>query len=58
MGKYEVTLTPRIRAATFYTTGMEHSPTSATATAWDRTPWRPTQPAAWEALKIEAARPA
>jgi hypothetical protein len=24
--------------ATFYTTGMEHSPTSAPGTAWDRTP--------------------
>jgi hypothetical protein len=36
--------------ATFYTTGMEHSPTSATGTAWERTPWRATQRAAWEAL--------
>src|SRR5262245_31730995 len=36
--------------ATFYTTGMEHSPTSATGTGWDRTPWRATQRAAWEAL--------
>ena len=26
--------------ATFYTTRMEHSPTSATGTAWERTPWR------------------
>ncbi len=26
--------------ATFYTTGMEHSPTSATGTAWERTPWQ------------------
>src|SRR5207249_3195878 len=25
--------------ATFYTTGMEHSPTSATGTGWERTPW-------------------
>ena len=25
--------------ATFYTTGMEHSPTSATGTAWEPTPW-------------------
>jgi hypothetical protein len=23
---------------TFYTTGMEHSPTSATGTGWERTP--------------------
>jgi hypothetical protein len=29
--------------ATFYTTGMEHSPTSATGTGWERTPWRATQ---------------
>ena len=36
--------------ATFYTTG-EHSPTSATGTAWERTPWHATQRAAWEALK-------
>jgi hypothetical protein len=37
--------------ATFYTTGMEHSPTSATGTAWERTPWHATQQAAWEALE-------
>jgi hypothetical protein len=37
--------------ATFYTTGMEHSPTSATGTAWERTPWLATQRAAWGALK-------
>ena len=36
--------------ATFYTTGMEHSPTSATGTGWERTPWQATQRAAWEAL--------
>jgi hypothetical protein len=36
--------------ATFYTTGMEHSPTSATGTGWKRTPWRATQRAAWVAL--------
>src|SRR5512132_2708520 len=29
--------------ATFYTTGMEHSPTSATGSAWERTPWRATE---------------
>jgi hypothetical protein len=39
------------RRATFYTTGMEHSPTSATGTGWERTPWRATQRAAWEALR-------
>jgi hypothetical protein len=37
--------------ATFYTTGMEDSPTSATGTGWERTPWHATQRAAWEALK-------
>ena len=37
--------------ATFYATGMEHSATSATGTAWERTPWRATQRAAWEALR-------
>ena len=37
--------------ATFYTTGMEHSPTSATGTGWESTPWHATQQAAWEALK-------
>ncbi len=37
--------------ATFYMTGMEHSPTSATGTGWERTPWHATQRAAWEALR-------
>ena len=37
--------------ATFYTTGMEHSPTSASGTSWERTPWHATQRAAWETLK-------
>jgi hypothetical protein len=37
--------------ATFYTTGMEHSPTSATGTGWERSPWHAVQRAAWEALK-------
>jgi hypothetical protein len=36
--------------ATFYTTGMEHSTTSATASAWERAPWHATQRAAWAAL--------
>jgi hypothetical protein len=36
--------------ATLYTSGMEHSPTSATGTAWEPTPWHATQRAAWEAL--------
>jgi hypothetical protein len=37
--------------ATFYTSGMEHSLTSATGTAWERTPWHATQRAAWDALR-------
>ena len=37
--------------ATFFTTGMEHSATSAIGTGWERTPWHATQQAAWEALK-------
>jgi hypothetical protein len=32
--------------ATFYTTGMEHSPTSATGTGRERTPWHAVQGAA------------
>jgi hypothetical protein len=36
--------------ATFYTTGMEHSPTSATGTGWEPTQWHTTRRAAWEAL--------
>ena len=38
--------------ATFYTSGMEHSPTSATGTAWEQTPWRATQRAARDALVL------
>jgi hypothetical protein len=34
--------------ATFYTTGMEYSPTSATGTSWECT--HAVQKAAWEAL--------
>ena len=32
-----------------YTTGMEHSPTSATGTAWERTAWHATQRVEWNA---------
>jgi hypothetical protein len=41
--------------ATFYRTGMEHSPTSATGTAWERTPRHATRRAAWEALRRASA---
>jgi hypothetical protein len=30
---------------------MEHSPTGAIGTSWERTPWQAVQRAAWEALK-------
>lgn len=33
--------------ATFYVTGMEHSLTSATGSAWEPTPWQAVQRAAW-----------
>ena len=36
--------------ATFFTTGMEHSLTNATGTAFEPTPWRAVQVAAWDAL--------
>jgi hypothetical protein len=38
--------------ATFYTTGMEHSPTSATGTGWERTPWHATQRAAVVKIRV------
>ena len=41
--------------ATFYTTGIEHSPTSATGTGWERTPWRAVQVAGWQALRNASA---
>ncbi len=39
------------RRVTFYTTGMEHSITSATASAWERTPWHAIQGAARDTLR-------
>jgi hypothetical protein len=50
---YDVQLTQydeRGWRATFYVTGMEHSATSATASASEPTPWRAVQRAAWEPL--------
>jgi hypothetical protein len=43
----------------FYTTAIEHSPTSATGTAWERTPWPATQRAALmdSSVSPEAQRP-
>ena len=44
--------------ATFYVAGVEHSLTSRTASAWESTPWRAVQVAAWEALtKPEETEP-
>jgi len=37
-------------AATFYVTGREHSPTGATGSAFEATPFRAVQVAAWETL--------
>lgn len=53
---YDVQLTrydERGWRATFYPTGMEHSATSATGSAWEPAPWHATQRAAWEALRRE-----
>ena len=36
--------------ATFYVTGREHSPTGATGSAFEPTPHRAVQAAAWETL--------
>lgn len=36
--------------ATFYVSGMEHSATGAVGTAWEPTPFRAVQRAAWETL--------
>ena len=46
----------RGRRATFYTTEMEHSPTSATGTGWEGTPWNATQRAACKALGRAGSR--
>ena len=44
--------------ATYFASGMEHSPTSATGTAWEPTPWRAVQQAAWEVLSKDRLRAA
>src|SRR5215471_17108112 len=41
--------------ATFYTTGMEHSPRSATGTGWERTPWHATQRVGGRRWTVQAA---
>ena len=55
---YDVQLTQydeRGWRATFYVTGMEHSATSSTASAWEPTPWRAVQRAAFDALRATPA---
>ena len=52
---YSPGCTDLFRRATFYTSGMEHSPTSATGTGWERTPWRAVQVAGWQALRNASA---
>ena len=50
---YDVQLTrydERGWRATFYMAGIEHSLTACTASAWEPTPWRAVQRAAWEVL--------
>jgi len=50
---YDISLTrydERGWRATFYLSGMEHSPTGATGSAWEPTPFRAVQRAAWETL--------
>ena len=39
--------------ATFYSSGMAHSYTSSTGSAWERSPWRAVQGAAWGTLRAE-----
>lgn len=41
----------RIHRQGFYTTGMAHSPTSVTGSAWEPTPWRAVQGAACDVLR-------
>src|SRR5712664_360030 len=41
--------------ATFYMSGVGHSLTSATGTAWERAPWRAVQRAAWQALSKDSS---
>jgi hypothetical protein len=40
--------------ATFYVTGREHAPTGATGSAFEPTPFRAVQVAAWKTLTTEA----
>jgi hypothetical protein len=50
---YDISLTryPHGWSAKSYVTGIAHSLTSSTGSAWEETPWRAVQRAAWEALQ-------
>ena len=43
--------------ANFYVSGLAHSATSDASSAWEPTPWRAVQMAAWEALTKRAEAP-
>jgi hypothetical protein len=50
----ELTQYPEAWRCTFFTTGREHSLTSTTGSAWEKTPWLAVQRAAARALdKVE-----
>ena len=44
--------------ATFYPCGREHSFTSTSGSAWEKTPWQAVQRAAWETLEKLERQPA
>ena len=46
---------PRTWIEVYYVSGMEHSATSSTASAWEPTPWRAVQRAAFDALRAASA---
>ena len=50
---YDLQLTPYANEgrATFFLTGRKHSMRQATGSAWEPTPWRAVQGAAWEVLR-------
>jgi len=50
---YDLSPLRRARArATFYVSGMEHSATGTTGTAWEPTPWLAVQRATWKTLLV------
>ncbi len=56
--RYDLSLTrydDRGWRASFYVTGIERSPTGATASAFEQTPWLAVQRAAWKTLAVSSA---